>query len=96
MHKYLSKIFISCKQATRLMSDAMERDLTWRERVALKCHIIVCGMCLHWGTQVESVQELMHDYEKVIERFHARDQMQLSETTCQRLRSAIQREINPQ
>ena len=35
----------SCRRASRLMSDALERELTWRERVALRIHLCICHYC---------------------------------------------------
>ncbi len=36
---------LSCREATRLMSEAQERSLSWRERVALMFHAAMCSGC---------------------------------------------------
>jgi len=35
----------SCRRASRLMSDAQDRRLTWRERVSLRVHLCICRYC---------------------------------------------------
>ncbi len=36
---------LSCKEATRLTSQAMERSLTLTERLSLKMHQMICVGC---------------------------------------------------
>jgi hypothetical protein len=35
----------TCRRATRLISDALDRSLTWFERVCLGMHLLGCGPC---------------------------------------------------
>lgn len=45
----------SCKEATRLASDAFERKLSIRERLSLRMHLLICHMC---RTAVDSFDKL--------------------------------------
>ena len=36
---------LSCKEATRLMSQALERQLTLSERISLRLHQMICVGC---------------------------------------------------
>ncbi len=36
---------LRCEEADRLMSDSLDRRLTWVERVALKGHVACCRGC---------------------------------------------------
>lgn len=36
---------LSCKEATALISQGLDRELTWRERVALSMHEAICAGC---------------------------------------------------
>jgi hypothetical protein len=36
---------LSCKEATRLMSEGQDRPLSLRERIALRLHTLICGGC---------------------------------------------------
>jgi hypothetical protein len=43
---------MNCKQATRLMSEELDRGLTWRERIALKMHVMMCAGCTNFRKQM--------------------------------------------
>ncbi len=36
---------MNCMQATHLMSQELDRRLSWRERLALRVHVLICGGC---------------------------------------------------
>ncbi len=36
---------LSCKEATRLASQALERRLTLRERIQFRLHVLICVGC---------------------------------------------------
>ena len=36
---------ISCKHATELMSQGLDRRLTWGERLGLRLHLFICIGC---------------------------------------------------
>jgi hypothetical protein len=42
----------TCRQATRLQSQALERPLSLRERVGLKIHLVLCRWCKRYGIQI--------------------------------------------
>ena len=37
--------FLSCRQASRLMSDDLDRKLSSLERIALRLHLSICEAC---------------------------------------------------
>ncbi|MCG6658134.1 zf-HC2 domain-containing protein [Halomonas campisalis] len=47
---------IMCRRATELMSQRLDRQLTWPERVSLRFHLAMCGAC----TQCNRQFELLH------------------------------------
>ena len=48
---------LNCKQATRLMSEEQERPLSWRERVALKFHNLICSGCTNYRKHMRFMRE---------------------------------------
>ena len=44
---------LSCKQATQLMSQKMDRKLGLAERMRLKLHVMMCGGCRNFGKQMD-------------------------------------------
>ena len=44
---------LNCHEATKLLSDRMERALTRRQRLALTLHVMLCNACRNCGKQME-------------------------------------------
>lgn len=38
-------MMLSCREASRLMSEALDRKLALRERFALRLHVAICAGC---------------------------------------------------
>jgi len=55
---------MNCKQATRLLSDAQERPLTWKERMAIKLHLSLCTGCRNFSAQVSRLRQIAKAYAK--------------------------------
>ncbi len=43
---------LSCKETSLLVSQSLDRRLAWRERIALRMHLLVCGACRAFANQV--------------------------------------------
>ena len=52
---------MNCEQATRLLSDAQERELSLKERASLKIHVLMCSGCNNFSRQMQ----LLHDFSRV-------------------------------
>lgn len=39
----------TCKEATRLQSDALDQSLPWRQRFGLFLHLLICKWCRRYG-----------------------------------------------
>lgn len=48
-----------CRQASRLASDAMERNLTWGESVRLNMHLAMCGACRNHARDVHVIRSTL-------------------------------------
>ncbi len=53
---------LNCKEVTYLCSEEMERKLTFRERMALKMHLMMCSGCSNFHDQMGFVRKAMHMY----------------------------------
>jgi putative zinc finger protein len=47
---------LSCKDATKLMSQAQDRELSVAERATLKLHLVVCAGCRHFDSQMDLIR----------------------------------------
>ncbi|MDQ6992222.1 MAG: hypothetical protein Q9M31_02010 [Mariprofundus sp.] len=49
----------SCKQASRMASDALDRKLTWSEFFHLKLHLMMCGMCRGFNQNIHLLESAL-------------------------------------
>lgn len=43
---------LTCKQASRLVSQSLDRPLSWSEHAQLKFHLLICKACQQFGQQL--------------------------------------------
>jgi hypothetical protein len=48
----------SCRHASRLQSEALDRPLSRWERLGLSIHLMLCRMCRRYGRQLRVLQEV--------------------------------------
>ncbi|WP_300455439.1 zf-HC2 domain-containing protein [Accumulibacter sp.] len=51
-----------CREAAHLCSDALERELTLRERVTMRAHLMICLPCRNFRTHLAFVRQAMRRY----------------------------------
>lgn len=47
----------TCKEAHRLVIEGQDRQLSLMERIALRVHLMMCGACRRFETQVQFLRE---------------------------------------
>lgn len=50
-------MMLSCKEATQLVSQGLDRRLGFAERVALRLHLLICDGCSHFTKQLAFLQK---------------------------------------
>jgi len=53
---------LSCKEASRLLSQAQERKLTLAQRATLRLHLSICEACTRFGAQLHTLRVAMRKY----------------------------------
>jgi hypothetical protein len=48
---------LSCKEATRLLSQAQDRHLSYGERIKLRLHLMACVACSRFSRQLAVLRE---------------------------------------
>lgn len=43
----------SCKEATRLITERLDRELTFAERIGLRFHLAICAACPKVARQID-------------------------------------------
>jgi hypothetical protein len=60
----MAELSPSCRQATRLQSEAMDRPLPLRQRIGLQIHLVLCRWCRRYGKQIGFLRSIAHEREK--------------------------------
>jgi hypothetical protein len=50
-------MILSCKEATRLVSQGLDRKLGFGQRVMLRVHLAICDGCTNFKDQVEFLRK---------------------------------------
>ena len=58
---------MDCKQASQVISKALDRKLTLRERLALKFHLLVCNACKQFNQQLIALRSTFKKLNAAIE-----------------------------
>ena len=53
---------LSCKEATRLLSQAQDRPLGYSERIKLRLHLAACIACTRFSRQLAFMREAISRY----------------------------------
>ena len=53
---------LTCREASRLQSQAMDRPLKFGEQVSLRLHTSVCDACTAVGRQLAFLRRAVKDY----------------------------------
>lgn len=54
----------TCKNISELLSEGMERRLTWNERLEVRVHIFMCSSCYRFHEQIGFLRKAAVRYNK--------------------------------
>jgi hypothetical protein len=43
---------LNCKETSQLVSQSLDRSLTWKERLAVRFHLLICKYCTRFNKQL--------------------------------------------
>lgn len=50
---------LTCKESHRLISEAMDRELSLMERTRLRAHVMLCDACHNFNGQMHLIRQAM-------------------------------------
>ena len=53
---------LTCKEASRLLSQRLDRELTLGQRASLRLHLALCGACTRLKAQFEFLRRALSAY----------------------------------
>lgn len=48
---------LDCKQTTKLLSEKQDRPLSFRERISLRIHLMLCAGCTNYDKQMNLIRK---------------------------------------
>ncbi|MFM9968544.1 MAG: anti-sigma factor [Burkholderiales bacterium] len=58
----MALLFLTCKEASRLQSQALDRDLRLGERLSLRFHLGICDACTKVSQQMAFLRRALRVY----------------------------------
>ncbi len=55
---------LNCEQSSRLVSDALDRDLSWSERLAVRSHHLCCRSCRRLAKQIAFITRSAEEWSR--------------------------------
>ncbi len=59
---------LSCKDTSTLVSRSMDETLSWRQRLAVRLHLMMCGACRRFVGQMSFLRRAARRYPGVANR----------------------------
>jgi hypothetical protein len=81
------KFLPSCKEITALISRDLEKDLSWREKLAMKIHLYICTPCRRYLAQLKFMSEVLATQDEKLEK--GEYETRLSSEASERLKEAL-------
>jgi len=86
---WLARRLPTCKEVTRIASDAMEQNISLRRRIEFKLHLMICSWCMRYVQQLETMREVAHQHTARMETGAAPPASQLSGDARERMKQAL-------
>lgn len=78
----------SCKEISVLLSKSCDQDLSWRERWAVRVHLLYCRGCMQFGKQLRFLRRAGR---RLAQPETLLEEVKLSLAARRRIRDAIRR-----
>jgi hypothetical protein len=49
-------MMLSCKQVSKLVSQSLDRSLTWSDKIQLRLHLLMCNPCTQFKRQLHMLR----------------------------------------
>lgn len=75
----------SCQQASRMLSESMDRPLRLRERMILRMHLLMCSFCTRFSRQLRFLRRAAHQFRQAAPEPSSAPEVTLSAEAKQRI-----------
>ncbi len=53
---------LNCKEATELMSQRLDRELSMSQKIGLRLHLMLCAGCRNYGRQMDFLRQVSRKF----------------------------------
>lgn len=53
---------MTCKQVSQLVSESLDRQLSWRERIGMRIHLYMCNACSRFAEQMRFLRTVVRRF----------------------------------
>jgi len=78
----------ACKRVSQLTSDSFERELSLTEKLQLKLHFAMCGLCRNYHQSLKTMEDIFAN----IRKHDLNQDAHLSDNAKQRIQSVLEKE----
>lgn len=82
-------MMLSCKEATRLVSEGLDRKMSFLRRMGLRFHVLMCRGCSRYARQITALNRLVSNH--YADGPPAEVSEGVSRDTVQQIKSALRR-----
>lgn len=82
---------LRCREITKLVSESMDRELPWRNRMAVWMHLAMCRLCAGFARHVKLLRTAVHEHPERLAEGPADEPVVLSSDARDRIKAAIRR-----
>lgn len=83
---------LNCKDMTKLISDSLERKMSFRQRMELWLHIMMCGMCRRFRSNIIELRKRVRGSKALLDQAEA-TASPMSPAAKARLEEVIKRQL---
>ena len=81
---------LTCKEVSHLVSESLDHRLPLRQRMGVRLHLMMCGMCRAYRDQILLLRRILHLYSKADDVENTPDE-NLSDEARQRIKDALKK-----
>lgn len=79
---------LNCKQATELASKSLDIKLSFRQKIGLKMHLMMCGLCRAYEKQLRMIKKISPKLDAYIE---GQEQHTLPDASKERMKDQLKK-----
>jgi len=80
---------LRCREISQLVSQSMDRDLPWRQRMHVWMHLAMCRLCAGFARQLRVLRRAAHDHPERLVGDPSKPAAVLSQDARQRIKAAL-------